>query len=200
MNKSKAAWKLSLVAILLILLSIVFYFNDGQKYKASYTDKDDGLLTLHFQNGSSRTFVDRKGESSSDNISYKLSHYFAEEGFFAIHETYYEGYGGLVVSAKDGTEYETFCGTPVFSKDGQWMVTYCMDIAAGFSKNGLEIWKVKDGILEKSFSVEPDWGPENVKWAEDNIVTFHKMAWKDNEVVNSGLGRLSLVNWKWQLE
>lgn len=83
---------------------------------------------------------------------------------------YYESHDFIVVNRNTGEMTHTW-GMPQLSANKTYLASCNLDMEAGFTPNGIQIFKNTDQGLQLLFSKELDaWGPDEVKWINDNIL------------------------------
>jgi hypothetical protein len=100
--------------------------------------------------------------------------------FWVVNVTYYEWYNTILVDRENGDTTITI-GRPIVSPDKKYVMCGNVDLLATFTFNGLELYKLNKGKLDKIGQIELiDWGPSNIYWKDDNII-FIKQTRIDKE-------------------
>jgi len=120
--------------------------------------------------------------------------HFMFEYFYATHQLilfrvlHGKQVGFALVSRESGRIYRAF-GPPVFSPSDQWVATFHDDSMAGWSPNGLQVFRIREKRIEKV--IEYDMGrrapgPTGLQWVDDESFRL-EMHYED-------VGREGLVN------
>ncbi|WP_440881602.1 hypothetical protein [Tenacibaculum sp. C7A-26P2] len=138
------------------------------KLNEDYAKRDSLGLHLKIKNGGWKLI-------SSNVDVYQLNifeYYFEKYGFYAIRTQWGEGNGYKLINENDGKELNLF-GRPYFSNKGNYLISVSVDIEAGYSRNGFQLFKNNNGNLKEIGFYEPvGWGPSVAKWVNDSTVIF----------------------------
>lgn len=156
-----------------------------KKEDKSYFERKGNVLIIKPNKKSRLEFVDV--DSEDDNIElHTYWGYIPEIQMIVIHKQYYEGHIFIGID-KYSNIYELW-GPPALSPDGSRILSYSEDIEAGYSNNGIQIWRVNNDSISLEFKVEPSWGPNKAKWVNnDEIQVLKRMGPEDNEGTKSTL-------------
>ncbi len=133
-------------------------------------DPESGSVTLTLLSGEKLTFKGNKTGNVEDYVLYYYREYVSGAGFHVIKNYYNEFSDVTVVNDKTG-DSEVVWGHPEFSQDNAQMVAISGDDGNGFARNGIQVYNIKDGALEKVFEEEiQDAQPYNPIWLDDNTI------------------------------
>lgn len=123
------------------------------------------LLTLHLERNTIR-LENNNSEDAEKAIKHSYLGYIRSLNAHVLHVQYYEGDGFMLVHHRTGTAaYPS--GFPSVSPDGAHFLSTSRDMEAGYSLNGIEVWRVSNNGFEKliTFQVHA-WGPGSVSWLD----------------------------------
>lgn len=139
------------------------------KENEKFVKKDSFGLHLKMKNGNWKLIDLKINSDESDNT---FEYYFQEFGFYSVRTQWSEGNGYKLINDTDGKVTDLF-GRPYFSINGNFLVSVNADIDAGYSRNGFQLFKNKNGEIENLGSYEPNgWGFISAKWIDSNNVIF----------------------------
>lgn len=129
----------------------------------------DSVLTFTLKNGQTKSLKNNISDSD-DHVVYRFIRAWDAQGLWQIQVTYYEALSVMLLSQQDGTETYVW-GDPAFSPDGRYFICGSVDLEAGYSPNGFQIWANNEGTLVKQWEQElNDWGAERLVWTRDNKI------------------------------
>lgn len=133
-------------------------FNDFAK-------RDTNGLHIRLKNGTWKLLTLDPMTDEADNT---FEYYFKDFGFYSIRVQWGEGNGYKLVNHIDGKVTHLF-GRPYFSPNGQFVISVNVDIEAGYSQNGFQLFKNENGKLKHLGNYEPSaWGPYSAKWTDND--------------------------------
>lgn len=144
-------------------------------------------------------------DQSPDTEHAVLYHYIAfvpELKLHVIHAQHWEGSQFLAIHHESGRSADII-GYPVASPDQRRFAAVSMDLFAGFSPNGIELWRVEDGRLHREAHFDTDWGPTNEKWRSPEHLTVEKRCESDENPGTTrpcGSAELSRSGGVWTLD
>lgn len=135
----------------------------------------DSLLTFTLSNGEKVELRDVYQPFQADVLIFNYLKSFEIISYWMYNVSYYEG-AGMFLLDKDNGEKINVWGVPTFSPDKSHFVTYSMDVVAGYQPNGIQLFEVNDGkaTLVWKFEVSEEWGPENVRWIDNETIAIQK--------------------------
>lgn len=111
---------------------------------------------------------------SKRSVGQTFEHYHPDHKLIVFQSHWREGGRYVLLSRVDGASARTF-GPPVFSPSGKWFIAFNEDTVAGYSPNGIEIFKSKENPEEGDFGFEKvlsyrmeKIGPTRGKWTGKN--------------------------------
>ena len=123
-------------------------------------------------NGDTTRLNPRVVSRSSADLTFE--HYHPTHNIVVFRSQWVEGNGHVLVSRVDRASIRTF-GPSVFSPSGKWFITYNEDTVAGYSPNGVQVFKSKDDPEEGDFDFEKVLsyrmeivGPTRCKWIDES--------------------------------
>jgi len=100
---------------------------------------------------------------NSEIADYTFEHFHESSDLIVFREQWGEGNGYMIVDRKSGSKVRTW-GPPVFSPDRDYFISFQADIDAHYSNNGIQLFKIVNGIPELQLEYAMDWGPTKVEW------------------------------------
>jgi hypothetical protein len=132
---------------------------------SQFAKRDKNGLNIKLDNGEWKLLTLNPMADESDNT---FEYYFKDFGYYSIRVQWGEGNGYKLVNQIDGSETNLF-GRPYFSPNGQFVISINMDIEAGYSQNGFQLFKNENGKLKLLGYYEPEgWGPFSARWIDNN--------------------------------
>lgn len=86
-----------------------------------------------------------------------------------VYATYYESYDYLLIDNGSGAITHTW-GLPVISPDGHHFVTVNKDLLAGFTSNGIQLYKNKSSPKLLGEHLLDKWGSDDIKWVNNTTL------------------------------
>jgi len=115
-----------------------------------------------------------------------------------VHVQYFEGSSFFLIHEGTGKKTEVY-GPPVLSPGKDLFFTYNCDIAAGFSKNGIQVFRInKDASITGLAEIQKSWGPINVRWSGSNGIEFTRLDLIEGGYISS-LGEIEIAGNKYIL-
>jgi hypothetical protein len=125
-----------------------------------------GINTVEFKNDTS------SGESFS---RYSYVKTLINVGFVLISRKLLESTVEILVNLKNGKK-TTLWGKPRFSPNNKMIISYNVDLVAGFSHNGFQLFEINNGDIKQVFEREIlDWGTEEIKWDSDTSIVIKRI-------------------------
>jgi hypothetical protein len=161
------------------------------KTNSDVARKDSLGLSLKLKDGSWKLLALDPMTDEADNT---FEYNFTDFDFYSVRVQWGEGNGYKLISALNGEETNLF-GRPYFSKNGQYVISVNVDIEAGYSENGFQLFKNNKGKLVKVFSYTPNgWGPFSIKWTDQNTLIMK------NETVEFENGEMKYIEFYSELK
>ncbi len=80
----------------------------------------------------------------------------------------------ILVNGVDGSSQQAIAA-PVPSPDGTRLLCANEDIMAGFTDNGIQVWRISpDGFVLEFEDISLRWGPKEAMWEDDDTIVFDK--------------------------
>lgn len=150
---------------------------------------------------STLTLEDRKLDADQ-SIQYHYIAFLPELKLHIVHAQHWEGSQFLAIHHETGRSADII-GYPVASPDRQRFAAVSMDLLAGFSPNGVELWRIEGGRLHREARFDTDWGPANAKWRSADSLVVDKFCENDEKPGTTkpcGSADLSRASGVWMLE
>lgn len=129
--------------------------------------RDTNGLYLKLKNGDWKLLT---LDTDSDESDHTFEYFFRESGYYSVRVQWGEGNGYKLINYSSGKTTSLF-GRPYFSPDGNFVIAVNADIEAGYSSNGFQLFRNKDGQLQHLGEYEPDnWGVISAKWISNNTI------------------------------
>jgi hypothetical protein len=164
-------------------------------------------LTIRLKNGSTRRFSDSclTPPEHRQGRCFKYSPFYAYVGYVPslsrhlVHVNLCESAEYLLISSDNG-KGATLRGWPILSPDGKSVVATSVDLVAGFSPNGLEVWTLKGDALVKELRQELSWGAKDPRWLQSDVIEVTKVCVDPNyQLVERGMLRAVRRDGRWTL-
>jgi hypothetical protein len=151
---------------------------------------NDSVLSIHMLDGSSLNFP--KWDEQEER-GYHFDFYFEDYGLVLLFVQHYEGSSYALINRQTGQITE-ICGLPRFPPHGKGFVAGNVDIVAGYSFNGLELYEFRESGIERQYSIETgNWGPVELAWLSDSTLIIRAEYWtSDMEQVIDDTGYLKM--------
>ncbi len=161
------------------------------KSNNQFAKKDSLGLHLKMKDGEWKLISVNFNKEEADNT---FEHYFQEFGFYSVRTQWSEGNGYKLINDTVGEVYNLF-GRPYFSENGQYVISVNVDIEAGYSSNGFQLFQNINGKLTNLGVFEPDgWGPYSAKWIDNSTVILK------NETVEFKDGKMNYIDFYSELK
>lgn len=136
-------------------------------------------LTFKIANGKKVTLADNKNTDGDEYADYDYMGYLTDIKHFVVFGAFYEWYNYLLISEKTGDTI-LLRGEPVLSPDKKLLVSGNLDLVAGFTENGFELYSVENATLKLIGKKElSSWGPQELKWKNNTEL------WVERSVMDS---------------
>ena len=172
---------MKLLAGLLCTMAVVVAAQSSEQSTLSmYGDRafrpDNMTLCIIVDSGDTLTFSNQPWSGSEEsNTDYELLDYLPAQNIWVIKETGWEYWVNYLVSGSDG-EIHDAVSFPHPSPDGTRLLCFFEDLVAGFTWNGIQIWRVDGGHLVLEFqNLSVPWGPVDAEWIDDGRIEFEKL-------------------------
>jgi hypothetical protein len=145
-------------------------------------------------NGSSRIVILDNGEETMlspnelhDEAAYTFEKLFRDKSLLLFRVQWFEGNNYFLLNTKSGEKTYTI-GRVYFSLNGKYCISINDDIEASYSANGFQLFSIgENNSLEEIWEYSPNWGPENIKWIDDNTLIakgyyFHGENWEKKTI------------------
>lgn len=120
---------------------------------------------------------------TSDGENYVTYHYkktLSEINFVHIQGTYYEWTSDFLINLKDGRKTRMW-EYPIFSPNRKLFICYSSDLESGEMVNGIQLFSLKDGMIQNVFEKELiDWAPNEIKWSSDSTLLIRRERYDEN--------------------
>jgi len=105
---------------------------------------------------------------------YKYLKTYNNIGFVHLKGSFWEWTEDILVNLSDG-EITSLVSNPIISPDKKLLISYNVDLIAQFMMNGIELYNIENGRLEKVFIKEiSSWGPEEIKWESNKSIVIKR--------------------------
>jgi len=147
------------------------------KTNSEFFKRDSKGLYVKLKNGDWKLLTLDQMSDEADNT---FEHFFKEFGYYSIRVQWGEGNGYKLVNYVDGTVTPIF-GRPYFSPNGLYIISVNFDIEAGYSENGFQLFRIKNGQLQHLGDFKPtSWGPISAKWLDNNMLILKNQTIDEN--------------------
>jgi hypothetical protein len=149
-------------------------------------EKGHDKWNVRLTNGDTIRVNPQEVSRRSEDLTFEYYHRDHELIVFASQWT--EGGGYVVVSRTDGDATRTF-GPPVLSPSGKWFVAFNEDTVAGYSPNGLQLFKIKRNEVTEVVRYRIDrrlGGPTGCRWIDDSTFRLQLL---EQDIVRDGTGK-----------
>ncbi len=142
---------------------------------SKYVRRSGEELVLTLLNGDTLVFKNniKDGEGA---VGYYFRYFCKDLGYFLISRGFYEGGDYLMVNFKTG-KVNNIDALPFLSPDQSRFVTTVADLVAGYSPNGIKIWKFteSDLVLEWSFDSGDQVGFDDPVWIDSSTIALQQV-------------------------
>jgi hypothetical protein len=129
--------------------------------------KDSTGLHLLLNNGKWKTLIPNY---ETEEFDHTLEFVFSQIPYYSVRVQWDEGNGYKLINQNTGKVYSLF-GRPYPSPNRKYIATVSSDINAGFSFNGIQLFKINEDNIELIASFEPKkWGPIALMWKNDEEI------------------------------
>lgn len=135
-------------------------------------------VTIQLKNGKTAVVSDDiiDAEEAMANNTYAFRHYFKDEGFFAVGNSFMEN--GTVSLISDETGEQTFihCSMPVFSPARTALFSFCTESDGEATTNSIGVWNRSGGTLKEAYAVDDlPWTPTELKWVDEDTIVLDQV-------------------------
>lgn len=96
--------------------------------------------------------------------------YYPTNGYYSFRVQMFEGNAYRLINEKSGKQF-FIRGRPFWSLNNKYMIAVVSDIDAGYSPNGLSLYKNENNELQEVAWISPiDWGPKSAKWVSNDEI------------------------------
>jgi len=129
-----------------------------------YFSTTDSTLILNLTNGQTLSFPfwDEENEEG-----FNFEHYYEKIDYYLLRVQWVEGNCWLMINRQNGFK-KYINGLPYISNQNDKFLAINVDLEAEYSFNGLELYSVTSDSLTNEFTHGTTWGPDNIKWINDN--------------------------------
>lgn len=144
-------------------------------YAGQVFRSEDSSICIVTASGDTVSFSDdRKPVFPEDYNALFLVDRLPEPDLWVLERDYFEYRHWIVVSGADGSSQQTIAA-PVPSPDGTRLLCANEDIMAGFTDNGIQVWRLSpEGFVLEFEDISLRWGPRNAMWEDDSTIVFEK--------------------------
>lgn len=138
---------------------------------------------------------------TDQSIQYSYIDFVTALKLHVVHAQHWEGNQFLAIHDETGRS-ASIIGYPVASPDQRRFAAVSMDMFAGFSPNGIELWRLESGRLYREARFDTDWGPSATSWrSTDNLVVTRNCENNDQPGTTKpcGSAELSHFHGRWTL-
>ena len=129
--------------------------------------KDSTGLHLLLNNGKWKTLIPNY---EIEEFDHTLEFVFIQIPYYSVRVQWDEGNGYKLINQNTGKVFSLF-GRPYPSPNKKYLATVSSDINAGFSFNGIQLFKITEDNIELIASYEPKkWGPVSLMWKNDEEI------------------------------
>lgn len=129
--------------------------------------KDSTGLHLLLNNGKWKTLIPNY---EIEEFDHTLEFVFSQIPYYSVRVQWDEGNGYKLINQNTGKVFSLF-GRPYPSPNKKYLATVSSDINAGFSFNGIQLFKITEDNIELIASYEPKkWGPVSLMWKNDEEI------------------------------
>lgn len=160
---------------------------------------DDSSLCIVLSSGDTVTFTDdRKPVYPEDYNALFLVDRLPELNLWVLERNFFEYSHWILVNGADGS-FEQAIAAPLPSPDGTWLLCANEDIMAGFTDNGIQVWKLSmDGFVLEFEDISLRWGPRDAMWEDESSIVFKKYEFDaDTYGFTTSPGKLLLLDGVW---
>lgn len=149
------------------------------EHSSTVVRQQDSLI---FQLNNNNKFILRN-DSSDDEDAWAIYHFAGtlhNIGYWYVDVTYYEWWNTILVNQQNGDTTITI-GKPCVSPDKKFIMCGNVDLTAGFTANGLELYRLTNGKLVLIGLCElDDWGPKTISWKNANTIFIEQTRVNEN--------------------
>lgn len=152
--------------------------------------KDSTGLHLLLNNGKWKTLIPNY---EIEEFDHTLEFVFSQIPYYSVRVQWDEGNGYKLIHQNTGKVYSLF-GRPYPSPNKKYLATVSSDINAGFSFNGIQLFKINEDNIELIASYEPKkWGPVSLMWKNDEEIILKNETVDWDNLANDYLNFYSLL-------
>lgn len=117
----------------------------------------------------------------SDVADYAFEYYYKDLNLIIFREQWSEGNAYLIVNRNSGEAIRTI-GPPIFSPDGNFFLAINDDIEAGYSPNGIQLYKIEGNKITLLLEYIMDLAPSRANWVSDSTfqLEVYSVNWEKN--------------------
>ena len=147
------------------------------KKSADTIERKGRRLTIHLENGRKKIYINKSAEEAGDaSRRFAAVAHFAEVKYLLISTGFWEGKTYHLLNLING-ETVHVGGWAVLSPDKQRFAVTYSDISAGYNPNVLAVYRIGFKGLEREFLASRNWGAEDAKWIDREMIAFKKHSW-----------------------
>jgi hypothetical protein len=113
---------------------------------------------------------------SEDEKSISLDRYFPALNWLILREVYDggESVGYQIIDIKNQLNTTDIASYPIISSDNSHFINYGIDLEAGFTLNGIVIYKIDpQGVIKEVFRHDDSWGVDSAEWINPNKISLN---------------------------
>lgn len=140
-----------------------------------------------------------KAPNTDREINYSYVAFLPALKVHVLHTQFYEGIGFMVIHDESG-QTANIMGYPIPAPDGTRFAARSMDLIAGYSPNGVEVWRIDGGRFQKEATFETEWGPASISWRSNEKMVLGKHCEDEQQPGRTkpcGKANLTLVGSRW---
>ena len=134
--------------------------------------KHEGITTIKIKNNKTIQFIDPP-EPGDGIQKYDYLFFIPEIDSHLVSCLFWEVSGYVLASNSTGTTHGVW-NIPNISPDKTKFAVANEDLFARFDPNGIQIFEIVSGKYVKKFEREFDWGPDNIRWIDNNTFIVDK--------------------------
>jgi hypothetical protein len=111
---------------------------------------------------------------SEDEKTITLDRYFPKLNWLVVREVYDggESIGYQIIDIKHRLKTTDIASQPIISNNETHFINYGIDLEAGFTLNGLVIYKIENqGEIKEVFRHDDSWGVDSAEWINPTIIS-----------------------------
>jgi len=170
------------------------------RYSKFFTKKT-GVTTIKIKNNKTVQFIDNESDENfreEDPVEHNFYMLFIPEidSHLVLRSFFNTDFNYALISNKTG-DVQYIGGIPYLSPDKNRLATATKDLGDRFDPNAIQIFDIVSGNCIKKFNHEFDWGPDNLRWINNDTFIVDKYILDNNmNEIPAGHVIFKLVNAK----